>query len=335
MDSPNISYDFKSASKPFSRIGFALILFFVATHAAQGLFFFAAEIVSPGWTAGGVSYAVQLAISAVTMYLVGFPVFYFTIRGIDTAPPVKKKCGAGTVGAAFLISVALMYVGQIVGDLACSTLYDLVGISATSATIEFINHLKWYEALAVTALIGPLFEELMFRKLIIDRTRMYGEKLSMIFSALMFAFFHTNMQQFFYAFLVGLLYAYLYLRRGKVFYSWILHALFNFFCSVLPLILYEFVDMNAFMSAESTEELYKLVDENILGYGLVSLYSLATIAMAIVGFNILLRKQRKALFLQTSLQLPKDSEATVAFLNIGVILFILFSVAYPFIISYI
>lgn len=335
MDSPNVSYDFKSARKPFSRIGFALILFFVSTYAVQIIFSAVAELLCPGWAEGGISYRAMLLISSATMYLVGFPVFFLTVRGLDAAPPAERKCSAGTIGAAFLISVSLMYIGQIVGDLAYTALYDLVGISFSSATIEVISNIKWYEALIFSALLGPLVEEIMFRKLIIDRTRMYGEKLSMIFSALLFAFFHTNVQQFFYAFLVGLLYAYLYLRRGKVLYCWILHALFNFFGSVLPLILYEFVDMDAFMSAETAGELYKLIDENILGYGLISLYSLATIVMAVVGFNILLRKQRKAVFVQTSLQLPKDSEATVAFLNIGVILFILFSVAYPFLIPYI
>lgn len=335
MDSSKVSFDFKSARKPFSRIGIALILFFISTYAAQILLVHAAEILFPGWIQNGFSYSGLLVISVATMYLVGFPVFFLTVRTLDKAPPQERKCSAGTIGIAFLISVALMYIGQIVGDLVYVTLYDVLGISFVSESLEIVSNIKWYEALIYTVIIGPLVEEIMFRKLIIDRTRMYGEKLSMIFSALMFAFFHTSVQQFFYAFLVGLLYAYLYLRRGKVTYCWVLHALFNFFGSVLPLILYELVDTSALMNAEELEQMYKLVEENMLGYSLVSLYSLATIALAIVGFNIFLRKQRNAKFEPTSLQLPKDSEATVAFMNIGVILFILFAVAYPFIISYI
>ncbi|MBQ8836539.1 MAG: CPBP family intramembrane metalloprotease [Clostridia bacterium] len=334
MDSPEISFDFKSAKKPFSRIGIALVLFFAATFTAQEIIVLAANALLPEWLSG-ITYTEVLIISQVTMYLIGLPIFYLAVRRLDKEPPAKMHCSAKTVGTAFLIAMALTYIGQIIGEFVFSLLYDTLDIAFTSDTFEIINNITWYEALISTVIIGPLVEEFMFRKVIIDRTRMYGEKLSLIFSALMFAFFHMSVEQFFYAFFAGLLLGYLYLRRGKLLYCWILHALFNFFGAVLPIILYNFVDMEAFLSAATAEEMYKLINDDILGYGLISLFSLATMAMSVIGFYLLLKKYKSRRFEEVSLKLPKDSEATVAFTNVGVILFVLFAIAYPFITSFI
>ncbi|MBQ6893061.1 MAG: CPBP family intramembrane metalloprotease [Clostridia bacterium] len=341
MDTPEISFDFKKPKKAFSRIGIALILFFFATTLAQIAIIFvisaAVAVLSPDTPLVELSNTALLILSAATMYLVGFPVYYLTIRSLPKDCPEKKRCGFGTIGIALLISITLMYAGQTLGTYAYLGISELFGVELISESLELISSIKWYEAFLFSVIIGPFVEELMFRKLLIDRTRMYGEKLAMIFSALMFAFFHTSVQQFFYAFLIGLLYAYLYLRRGKMVYCWLLHALFNFFGSVVPLIIYEFVDIDEFLNiftSNDYEAMYRLIEENLLGYGMLACYGMLLMAASTAGFVLLIVKMRKARFKKTALQLPKDSEATVAFTSVGVILFIIFTIAYPFLVAY-
>ncbi len=334
MNTPESTFDFKSAKSAFSRIGFALLAFLISTILVQLAILIPLRYIYPGAIEFIYTPNVLTIFSSLTMYLVGFPVFYLIIRKMNTEAPTKRKCGFGTLAIGFLISISLMYVGTNIGTLVSSLLYDIFKLNMTSDTLALVSSLKWYEALPWAVIIAPLIEELVFRKLILDRTRMYGEKLAMIFSSLLFAFFHTSIEQFFYAFLMGLLLSYLYLRKGKILPCWLLHMVFNFIGGVLPLIIYEFVDIEAFIAAmleENMEKMIRLIEENLLGYSILSMYSLSLMGMSVAGFILLMIKSKKMHFSPTSLPLPKDSEATVAFTNVGVVLFILFSIVYPFV----
>ena len=48
----------------------------------------------------------------------------------------------------------------------------------------------------------------MFRKLIIDRMSIYGDKLAIIVSSIAFGLFHGNFYQIFYATLIGFILGY-------------------------------------------------------------------------------------------------------------------------------
>ena len=82
-------------------------------------------------------------------------------------------------------------------------------------------------AIMIPVVIGPILEELIFRKLMLDRTRAYGEKTAIIFSAICFGLFHGNLTQFLYAGCVGLFLGYVYCKTGKVLHTMIMHMLLN------------------------------------------------------------------------------------------------------------
>ena len=330
-----ITYDFRSAKKAFSRIGIALVLFFVATFAAQLIIAYAGEMFFPKFFDRAFTYTEVVFISSLTMYLVGVPVFYLAVKGLDTFEGTVAKCSAKTFFVAFVISYSLTYIGQMIGDYLAAFIYDRFDVLLVSESIEIVSNISWVEALVFSVIIGPFFEELVFRKWIIDRTRGYGEKLSVIFSALMFAFFHTSIQQFFYTFFVGLLYGYLYTRKGKLIYCYLLHAAFNFFGAVVPLLFTAFVpDYDKFLELALTssdfDKLYSMVEANAMGYGAIALYSLLTVAMSFVGIFWFSKRVRNLRFERAAFEIPKDNEAMTAFVNIGVGLFVLFAVAYPF-----
>ena len=71
-----------------------------------------------------------------------------------------------------------------------------------------------------------------------------GPAVAMSVSALVFGLAHGNFYQFFYAFLLGLIFAYIYLRTGKVRYSMMLHMMVNFCGSVIPILLMRVADEN-------------------------------------------------------------------------------------------
>jgi len=79
----------------------------------------------------------------------------------------------------------------------------------------------------VVGIGAPVFEELIFRKVLIDRTIKYGEYVSIVLSGMMFGLLHGNFQQFFFAALIGMLFAYIYIRTGRVRYTIFLHMAIN------------------------------------------------------------------------------------------------------------
>lgn len=70
-----------------------------------------------------------------------------------------------------------------------------------------------------------------------DGSARYGQAPGAFVSALLFALYHANLEQFFYAFLLGLLLAYVYYRTGLLRVSVALHMVLNFFGAVVSLLL--------------------------------------------------------------------------------------------------
>ncbi len=329
------NFDFKTAKRTFSLIGIALILFFIATLAVQEALIFLIALLAPSLWGYLENPSVQLLFSSATMYLCGLPVFYLLVRKLPKSAPAKNKCTAKALRITFIISVSLSYFGSIVGDLLSAVINNVAGSEVDSGSIELISSVNWYDALIFAVIIGPLVEEFIFRKVIIDRTRAYGEKLALIFSSLIFAFFHMSIQQFFYAFLIGLLLGYLYLRKGRLIYTWLIHAAFNLFGTVIPLLLIEFADYESILSSMGDpEKMYEIIEKNPIQLWLIFAYSLSLLVFAFWGCGLLGKKIKTVHFKDTENKLPKDTEAQTAFVNFGVIAFILFSAAYPFAMAY-
>ena len=87
----------------------------------------------------------------------------------------------------------------------------------------------------VVVMLAPIFEEYIFRKLFIDRAVKYGEGIAIFLSGMIFALFHGNFGQAIYAFGVGALLSYIYVRTGYIGYTIVIHMMMNFLGTVVPL----------------------------------------------------------------------------------------------------
>lgn len=77
------------------------------------------------------------------------------------------------------------------------------------------------------AVTAPIFEELIFRKLLLVPLRKHGDWFTIIVTALIFGFYHGNFDQMPYAFVVGVFFALLAVNTNSVIPSMILHVLNN------------------------------------------------------------------------------------------------------------
>ena len=114
---------------------------------------------------------------------------------------------------ALIISLGLIYLANLLTLL----LTLLIGIARGSAVTNPVDSLASYPTvlnILLGCVIAPVSEELLFRRLLLERLRPYGDRFAILTSALCFGLFHGNLNQFFYTFAVGALFAYVVLRTG-------------------------------------------------------------------------------------------------------------------------
>ena len=86
--------------------------------------------------------------------------------------------------------------------------------------------------LVLLLIFAPIVEELFFRKLFLDRLLVLGEKKAILMSAILFGLphlFSQGLPQLFSTFLVGLVWADVRVKTGKLWPGILLHMLFNLY----------------------------------------------------------------------------------------------------------
>ena len=145
-----------------------------------------------------------------------------------------------------------------------------------------------------------------------------------------FVLFHMNLFQFFYAFGLGLVFAYIYTRTGRLRYSVILHSIINFMGSVVAPWILSLVNPDALAGADpsaSPEQVMALMREVLPGLLLTLLYSLFLLGMSIAGLVLLVVRSKRAIWKDSPEQLPQGTAVKTVYLNVGMILYILICVA--------
>lgn len=154
-----------------------------------------------------------------------------------TAKPQKKNTNAETLANYFYVCLAIALVSNMVSVALRFGIGAMMGKDLFANTISeqiITAGLGWNTLYLV--IIAPLGEEFLFRKTLYEKLGAYGDKLYILFSALLFALFHQSFEQFFYAFCIGAALAYLYAHTGNYWMVAMLHALINLFGGVLPLL---------------------------------------------------------------------------------------------------
>ena len=254
--------------KFFSKIGFNYLTYAVLTIILPAVILNVIAL----WDSNLVnSINFQSVIIIITNYILPFPILIFLMGKLESERPKKHGLDIKTIIIYISITFTLLWVGNIIGLAATYLLGNAMQTTITNPVEELINSQDIWLNLAFISIIGPVFEEIFFRKLLIDRTIRYGVKVSIILSAVLFAFMHANLNQFFYALLMGGFFAYVYIKTGKITYTIILHIAVNFVGSVVSLIV-----------AESVSSITRGAS-GILDIGIVIIYLLFILTMFLLG----------------------------------------------------
>lgn len=213
--------ELSGARQSYSRLGFALAAMLLGIHAGQSLL---AEILPP------------VAALYLPIYGIGFPLFLL-LRGKAPARGQGQACRLRDFLLLIPLCLFAAYGGNLLGQILLGLLRMLLPFHfSLPGAAPSGDHPALQTLLLLVA--APLMEEYVFRRSILDRLQPFGERSALLCSALAFGLFHTSVNQAVYAFLLGLVLAYVYLRTGRLRYCAALHMLVNGLTTlVLPALL--------------------------------------------------------------------------------------------------
>ena len=306
------------AHRRFSVVGIALTVMLLIWVGLQllvmsGLNLFYPNTQLPLW--------LELTLSNGPLYVIAMPVAWLILNRLPVLPTRQFAMGASRFWSLLIMCVPIMYAGSFIGSLLSSVLSQGQSVNQISELIDRSDPLT---SIAFMVVIAPVFEEWMFRKQIIDHIRQYGEKPAIFLSALAFALFHLNLFQFFYAFGLGLVFGYVYVRTSRLRYSLAMHMMVNFNAAViLPLVL-STIDSTTLDALESgspqqVEDALEHGAPGLIGYGI---YAMVIVALVIAGIILLIQRRKSFEFYTTPEELPRGLHARTSLLNPGVVTYI-------------
>lgn len=228
----------------------------------------------------------RIIASSLCLYVGGMVPGWLILRCLTPEPIHSRAARPLSLAAVVSVAVTFLLVGSFAGTLVNNLITLLTGVEQTNP-VETIAGATPIGVLALcTVLMAPLAEEFFFRRVLIDRLRRYGDVPAILISAVIFGLAHGNFSQFFYAFLLGLVFGALYCATGRLRYGIALHMGINFFGSVWSTLLLRRV------GTKLTAEVL-LGDPIALGMYAVDLavYGLAVLAF-IPSLVVLLRRFR-------------------------------------------
>lgn len=221
----------ETIKKTFSRIGISYLAVSILTIVLGVILSSIISGISPELLSN-VDFSTVL--NAFTQFIIPLAIAYILLRKIKTTPIDKHALSIKSFVICICITLALIYIGDyIIG----AGLNGIIGTFKHGGAVNPVNDLIvnqsiWLRLLE-SCILAPIVEELLYRKLLIDRTIKYGAGISILISALIFGLCHGNLTQAISAFIGGCFFAAIYVKTGKIIYTIILHMAANFFCLVV------------------------------------------------------------------------------------------------------
>ena len=313
----------KQARRDFSRIGASLCLMVVVWYALatvlEGALY--AAVGGKGETPNWVTYVG----SGVPLYLIAMPIAVMLMGKSTVIETRKFDMKPGLFFKLLLMCLPMMWAGSVFGSMLSMALSNG---EATDRVADLAMQTNIWNVVFLV-IVGPIFEEWLFRKQLIDHTRKYGEKTAILLSGLAFGLFHMNLFQFFYAFLLGLMFGYVYTRTSKLRYSTAMHMIINFNGGVLAPWVLTRVDLDQLEKVSEAAEngnaaaMEQWASQNVEGLAIMLVYFVLYGAVILAGFVLLIRNFKKFEFYTAPEELPRGTRAKTVCGNVGMIMFIM------------
>ena len=219
---------------------------------------------------------------------------------LRVAFPFRMGHPAEKIGGVFIGLGTAIVAGYITSAFTAVLMIFGVGIEEP---VSFSPVTLWGKILYVLifAVLPAFLEEMIFRGILLQNLRRFGDREALFLSALFFAVFHLNLSQIPYAFLMGLCIGYFVLRTGSLWAGVLLHL-----CNNALSLLWEFID--------------PLLSDRVF-YLISYWYDVVLLLLALAALLVLMKKVPDSFVLKESEScLPVGKRLRVFLLSPGVLL---------------
>lgn len=264
-------------------------------------------------------------------YCISMPLIILLLSKLPGTKPEKHKLPVKSYLASVAMTFGIMIGCNLIGLIITGIIGSLIGSKVGNVTMELLDSSTPGISVIFISLCAPVFEELVFRKMLVTRVVKYGEGVAVLLSGLMFGLFHGNFNQFIYAFGLGAFLAYIFVKTGDVKITISLHVIVNFTTSVILSGLMDLADFGTMsqLSAAAQEsgdmtEVMAFMETHLVPILLLYGCLFLEYALAIVGIILLIVLHKRMKLKQGEYAFSKGKKAAIMFGNIGVILYCVF-----------
>lgn len=311
----------RDTKRHFSKLG---LMFLLGTLMIYGVQIGASAIANAVDPELMNSTAYALLITMIPMYAIAMPLMALLIRTVPAVSLEKKKMTAGQWILTFLMCYGGTYVSNYVGIILTQVIGAIKGSPVSNNMVEVATISNILVNFFIMVICAPIAEELLFRKLLIDRTVKYGEATAILFSGLMFGLFHGNLNQFVYAFVLGLFFGFIYVKTGNIRYTILLHMLVNFLGSVVGVIILNWLGDESINALSDTSLLMTYAMDNMPKIMTYFIYIILLLGIAIAGIVLLIVNAKKIHFQPGEVTIPKGKRFSTTVVNVGMGFYFLF-----------
>ena len=254
-------------------IGLAALAYVAISLLASFVFIFFVQIIYPASNIHGLLYVTETTewIFNLIIYVISllgpFGIYALCIKmPLKIALPFRKAKFDLTLGGIFIGLGASILASYAVNYLQLGL--EAIGIGITMPEYEIPETVPGIIFYVISLTLAPAFiEEIVFRGIVMQSLRRFGDVFALVSSALIFGIFHLNLIQMPYAFILGLCIGYFVMRTGSLWVGVIIHFVNNSIATVFE-----------FLYPTMTEESWYFAN---LAYNLICII-LSVIALALV-----------------------------------------------------
>lgn len=237
----------------------------------------------------------------------------------------RPQMNAGWIIKYMIITWGLSLLMSIITNIILQLLKSLLHLNFSDISFDFGDGIGGFIVSFVSlSIFAPIFEEIIFRSAVYRHTEIMGQSFAVVFSAIVFALMHGNLEQLPYTFVMGLGFAYLFAKTRSLLIPMLLHFLTNtttvIFTSIIGTT--DTDELSTLLSNRNFAAVIPTVLYSLIIYGII-------IAAIVLGIIELVRAIRRRERLMGSIFPISGAKKTAVFLTapvtiITLILLVLF-----------
>lgn len=263
----------------------------------------------------------QVAPSVIAAAMFGF--FKNKSEKLKEIYKVPNRCAkavanfAGVYGLGQIVNILTMIVTVIITSSS-----DLNDSFNTATDIQPPDMASAWYLLFTLAVIAPVFEEFIFRGVLMDALKPYGNGLAIFVTGILFGLYHGNFNQLFYTAAIGIALGYIANVTKSIVPTTIIHAIFNSVSGIL-LLLMTTPSVQEYVMSGNTDEIPDGDMLMILAYALFMITALVLILVGIVCAVLKIKQIRKYKVPKVWGEVSNGKKISVLFLTVPSIIAVL------------